>query len=100
MKTFISHFGVGKRRIHTLKKKLCSNKQILYSKRGGSRQNILYKKLGEYIQQDIQSYNADESHYSRQKCHNIKYLDSALNIKRMLDAFNSKGKMKSTYWYY
>lgn len=84
-KAFCSLYGIGKRRVERLVGYLQEGIPVLMDKRGkhGNRPNKIPDNIINQIDEHIQSFPAQVSHYSRNKNVNVRYLSPDLSIQQM-----------------
>ena len=101
LNSFCTYFGIGRRRVTTLSKKIKNKDQNSTSKRGGSRQQQKITSIINTIKTHISSFPTEISHYNRShESENITYLEDNITLSDMLSDFNSTHEQKATYWLY
>ena len=101
LQIFSEAFGIGKRRVRTISKKMKDSRIDLQTNRGGARTNQNTEHLKNLIRVHIKSFQTEISHYN---CSNEKddtlYLEENISISEMIADFNNKNITRTSYWLY
>lgn len=105
LKTFCNTFGISARRVQLIGEKIVRGEMECKDKRGGAHTTFRKQEWREKVMEHIKSFPTLDSHYSRSRNPQKKFLSPDLNVSRMYRSFLEKychGDMKppvSRQWY-